>query len=78
MFGFSKKASPLSSSDFERQLSALIILGRLSNIGRAEMAKSLERHAAGLRREVQHAVDNRNMRATPQRYDGYGKPVTQC
>jgi hypothetical protein len=75
MFGFHKKASPLSSSDFDKQLSALVILGRLSNVSRSEMAKSLERHAGGLRREAQNAIDSRNLRATPVMWDGNGKRI---
>jgi cold shock CspA family protein len=75
MFGFSKRASPLSSADFEKQLSALISLGRLSNVNRADMAKSLERHAGGLRREINRVIEDRNMRATPVMWDGNGKRI---
>ena len=67
MFGFGRKgASPISSADFERQVSALVICGRLSNVNRSEMATVLARHAAGLQREITQAKEQRSLAPTPK------------
>jgi hypothetical protein len=75
MFGFSKKASPISTSEFEKQVSALVILGRLANVSRADMAMILAREAAGLQREIQNAREERNMRTAPVQHDSYGNRI---
>ena len=64
MFGFSKKASPISSSDFQRQLTGLVICGRISNVSRHDMSVMLSREAASLQREINNARDERNMRTS--------------
>jgi hypothetical protein len=70
MFGFSKKASPISSSDFERQLTALVICGRLSNVPKADMATILAKHAAGLQREIARAKEERALASVPKMHVG--------
>jgi hypothetical protein len=67
---FNKKASPISSADFEQQLSALVICGRLSNVPKAEMATILAKHAAGLQREITHAKEQRALASVPKMHVG--------
>jgi hypothetical protein len=61
---FSKKVTPISSSDFEKQVTALVICGRLAGVNNGEMAQVLAKHAAGLQREIVQAREARSMRLT--------------
>lgn len=62
MFPFSKKPTPISSSEFERELASLIVRGRLASVSKFDMIKALQGHAASLRREIDTARDARNLR----------------
>jgi hypothetical protein len=78
MFWNKPKLPKSAVKEFERELSGVVLKGRLLNVPAARMIQALDSHVSSMRREIQHARDNRNLRTTPVRYDGYGKPVTQC
>jgi hypothetical protein len=67
---FGKNKVAISAREFERELSSLIVRGRLANVNKSVMMRALRSSADGLQREINRAIEDRNMRLTPRVHSG--------